>query len=221
MNDKKSYNTYRNIAIISVCNFLLVISWILASNYQNGTLSFETKPISFSDAIQISIEVITTAIGISAAFLAFNTLKSAQRAEEGELYLKMMERYSSNEMVTALRTLGKFYSENKHRLKVAIALWKIDYDLKKSYAIELENARHKVKYFYRDLMQMNQANYLNNKLTKRILNPGGRLLFKDLVLPMEPYSNRLQFEGEFGIFAKFHGELQRELKLSLYQINDK
>lgn len=214
MKDKKSFNTYRNIAIIAVCNFLLIISWVIVSTYHDGIFKFDTtKAIDFSDSVQIAIAIITTAIAISAALLAFNSLKSAQRSEEGELYLKMMERYSSTDMVDALRILGKFRQENKNRLRFAIAQWKIDHELNKPYALKLENARHKVKYFYRDLMQMNIANYLSDKLTKQILNPGGRYLFKDLVLAMEPYSNRLQFEGEFGKFTKFHGELERELKL--------
>lgn len=211
---KIPYNAYRNIAIISASNFLILISWVLFSTYQNGILKLDNRPIDLSDVIQISIAIITTVIGIAAAFLAFSTLKSTQRAEEGELYLKMMERYSSKEMVTSLRILGKFKADNKHNLGLAISQWKADHDLKKPYALNLENARHKVKYFYRDLMQMNQANYLSDKLTKQILNTGGRFLFKDLVLAMEPYSNKFQFEGEFGNFSKFHGELQRELKLS-------
>lgn len=216
MKDRNSFSLYRNIAITSACNFLVILSWIVFTLFQNGRLVLEKKPIDPSGAIQIFIAIITTVIGISAAYLAFNTLKFSQNAEEGSLYLKMMERYSSKDMVAALRTLGKFKSKNKQNLKEAIFQWKIDHTLDPpaEYAIELEDARHKVKYFYRDLMQMNQANYLNDKLTKRILNAGGRYLFLNLVLQMESYSNPLQFEGEFGNFSKFHQQLDRELKLS-------
>lgn len=217
MKDRNSFSLYRNIAITSVCNFLIILSWIIFTLFQRGSLELEKKAIDPSGAIQIFIAFITTAIGISAAFLAFNSLKFSQNAEEGSLYLKMMERYSSKEMVTALRTLGKFKSENKQNLRAAIFQWKADHilDPAPEYAIKLEDARHKVKYFYRDLMQMNQANYLNDKLTKRILNAGGRYLFLNLVLQMEPYSNPLQFEGEFGNFSKIHQQLERELTLSI------
>jgi hypothetical protein len=180
---------------------LLLISLTAFSLIKTKVLTIEA--IKISDFITAAIAFASVFIGVVAAILSYRSLYFARLAEEGQLYIKMMERYSSEPMITSLQTLGKFKFYHKENVEEAMQKWYADLDNKVDAAIAIDKARHKVKYFYRDLMQLYQAGYFSEKLTKRILNAGGRYVFNDIVLPMERYRNQLEFEKEFFPFAIF------------------
>lgn len=186
----------------------------LVAIYFRKSGMFDGDKLKISDFIAASIAIASIFIGIVAAILSYKSLQFAQKAEEGQLYIKMMERYSSEEMLTSLQKLGKFWSDNQNNLEVAFKEWNTALTADDTEAKCIEQARHKIKYFYRDLMQLYQAGYFSKDLTKRILNSGGRHLFKNLVLPMEKYRNRFQFEGEFKPFDDFNNELNYEQQLA-------
>lgn len=200
-----------NIFLISLIFILIVLmAIILAYLWLKKDTQIATEPVKPSDYMDAIITVASSLIGIIAAVLAYRSLVFARNAEEGQLYVKMMERYDSKEMLDALKMLGTFKRENASRLDNAFRKWNIDYKCNRKEAIDLEQARRKVKYYYRDLMQLYQAGYFSKKWTKRILNTGGRHLFQEIVRPMEKYVNPYAFEDEFYPFDDFYAELGKE-----------
>ena len=171
---------------------------------------FDSDKLKISDFIAAAIAVASIFIGVVAAVLSYKTLQFTQKAEEGQLYIKMMERYSSEDMLNSLQKLGKFWSEHKNNLDEGLKNWRIALMANDGEAIKIDIARHRIKYYYRDLMQLYQAGYFSRDLTKRILNPGGRHLFKNLILPMEKHRNLYHFEGEYSPFDEFNNELNNE-----------
>lgn len=150
--------------------------------------------------------------GSIATFFAYKSAGFVEKATEGELYLKMMERYSSPEMVEALRIIGKINKENQDisALDTYINQWWVKKENGDKDALEIEKARHTLKYFYRDLMQLVQARYFSRDLAKRICNAGGRKLFKNVILPMDKIINPYYFDGEYDPFNQIYNELENE-----------
>lgn len=202
-------NTNVLLAVIFVA-YILLIS--LLGIYLKDHHLFTDEQLKISDYITTVIAVATVFIGIVAAVLTYRSLQFARRAEEGQLYITMMERYSSKEMVDALKILGSFKIRNSANLLRGIEKWSTELDDGNENANTIDEARHKVKYFYRDLMQLFQANYFSREVTKRILNTGGRYLFNDVVLPMEKFRNQLEFESEFSPFHEIHSEINKDQK---------
>jgi hypothetical protein len=174
---------------------------------------FDDDKLKVSDFLAAAFAVASIFIGVVAAVLSYKTLQFAQKAEEGQLYIKMMERYSSEEMLDSLQKLSAFWSLNQNDLEPALKKWRLALLASDANAIIIDLARHRVKYFYRDLMQLYQAGYFSRDLTKRILNPGGRHLFNNLVLPMENHRNQHLFDGEYSPFNEFNDELNIEQQI--------
>lgn len=209
-------NFFKNSNKVLIFLFIMYSMLIaLLAVYLRNSRMFNDDKLKISEFVAASFAMASVFVGVTAAILSYKSLRFAQKAEEGQLYIKMMERYSSVEMLNSLQKLGKFGADNKNNLEEAFRKWSSDLSSGDTEAKQIEQARHKIKYFYRDLMQLYQAGYFSKELTKRILNPGGRLLFKNLVLPMEKYRNPFQFEGEFKPFDIFNNELNYEQQLAL------
>lgn len=173
----------------------------------------DTKPYAdFSNWISAFIASLAFAIGAYGVYLTYRSMRLTQQAEEGALYLQMMNRYSGEQMVKALQLLGKFYTDAKPDLENNIRQWFKDKNNGIPYALDIEDARHLVKYFYRDLMQIVQASYFSRDLAKRICNTGGRHLFKNLILKMDAVLNVYSYENEFYPFDEIYDELDKEQK---------
>jgi len=196
--------------------FILIGTYISMSILTYVALKFSDKfnseSIKLSDFLGIIISFASIFTGTVAGIFAYKSLDFARKSEDGQLYIKMMERYSSSDMVDALRTLGSFHKNIENNFHNDLKIWNDQRLGGEKSALKIEEARHKVKYFYRDIMQLFQAGYLNEQLTKRILNTGGRRIFYDLVLPMEKYVNMFEFENEFAPFDKFFHAINEEQK---------
>lgn len=199
--------------LLIIMIFLLVQGLLNFLNVKYGDGIMKEDKVKLSDYVNVAITVVSSLIGAGATILAYRSILLAKNAEEGQLYVHMMERYQSPEMLKALVTLGNFNRKYKSNLPEAIERWYIELNAGDKEAIKIEKARHKLKYYYRDLMQIYQAGYFSKKWTKRILNTGGRHLFKNLVLPMDYHINRFQFKGEFDPFDELYDELAKEQKL--------
>jgi hypothetical protein len=191
---------------ISVGVLLILISIIIS---QIGLIESKT-PFSIPQFVTAIISTVIAVIGAMSAYFAYRSARFTQRATQGELYIRMMERYTSKEMSDALRVIGKVWRDNKADINKYIDRWWDERENNVQEALLVENARHIIKYFYRDLMQICQANYFSRDLTKRICNTGGRHLFKDVILAMERKANPHIYNGEFDPFDEIYNELEQE-----------
>lgn len=211
MLEKNSSRT--NYIILIVINVGLAIAgWVYLNR---SASSASAKTVDPSDYIAVAAILVSLLIGLVAVIYSSKSLQFAQKAEEGQLYIKMMERYTSPEMVEALQTLSSFRTENfsvdeEDKFKNAINKWQKDLKSGDVDAEEVNVARHRVKYFYRDLMQLVQANYFSKTLAKRICNTGGRHLFMHIVLPMDIVMNEFKYRGEYDPFHEIYAELNEE-----------
>lgn len=178
--------------------------------YKTGVVTEEKS--SVSDWVSAIISSLALVSGVVAVILAYDSMKLTQKAEEGNLYLNMMQRYSDGKMVEALRVLADFRDAHKNNFREAISDWNKKRLSGDENALKIEKARHMVKYFYRDLMQLVQADYFSRDLAKRICNTGGRYIFKEVVLPMDEAINSYTFAGEFAPFDAIFDELKQEQK---------
>lgn len=200
------------ILILIIVVVSMTITGISVYLFMEGNSIAEMDKMKPSDYLNAAITVVSSLIGVVAAILAYRSILFAKDAEEGQLYVHMMERYDSAEMLSALRKLGAFRRRHSSNLKEAITRWYIELKAGDKEAEDLEDARRKLKYYYRDLIQLYQAGYFSEKWTKRILNTGGRHLFKEVVLEMDKHINKFSFEGEFDPFDKLYEELENEQK---------
>ncbi|HVW60116.1 MAG TPA: hypothetical protein VHC48_08785 [Puia sp.] len=215
---------YRFIAIAIVL-VIYTISVIYGFSYLKNHNLVNSDTIKTSDYISAAVAIASALTGCIAAILAYNSLLFARKAEEGKLYLSLMARYSSQDMADAFRLLSQFNKEAGENLAQAILDWKARRDnaqikktpdpdqeeaAKDAYALKIENARHKIKYFYRDIMQIHQAGYFSKRLSRQLLNTGGKHIFKNVVLPMDGIVNELQFKNEYHPFDTFFDEPKKK-----------
>jgi 3-deoxy-manno-octulosonate cytidylyltransferase (CMP-KDO synthetase) len=177
---------------------------------QNSNIVDRDSKAKLTDWVSTGIGSLALVSGAFTLWLAYRSFVSSQKTEEGRLYIEMMNRYSSRQMVDALRLLGRFNTEAKADLEGNIKNWYRDKNNSVPYALDIEDARHLVKYFYRDLMQIVQADYFSRDLAKRICNTGGRHIFKNLVLKMDSVLNEYGYENEFYPFEEIYNELEME-----------
>lgn len=191
---------------ISIACLLAYLSFQLL--YITGVVKKDQATVA--DWVSAVISSLALVSGVVAVLLAYDSIKLTQKAEEGNLYLNLMQRYSDGKMVEALRTLSDFRDTNQTDFNSAIIEWSKKRLTGDQEALKIEKARHMVKYFYRDLMQLVQADYFSRELAKRICNTGGRYIFKEVVLPMDQVINSYIFAGEFDPFDELFEELKTE-----------
>lgn len=191
---------------ISIACLLAYLSFQLL--YITGVVKKDQATVA--DWVSAVISSLALVSGVVAVLLAYDSIKLTQKAEEGNLYLNLMQRYSDGKMVEALRTLSDFRDTNQTDFNSAIIEWSKKRLTGDQEALKIEKARHMVKYFYRDLMQLVQADYFSRELAKRICNTGGRYIFKEVVLPMDQVINSYIFAGEFAPFDELFEELKTE-----------
>lgn len=191
---------------ISIACLLAYLSFQLL--YITGVVKKDQATVA--DWVSAVISSLALVSGVVAVLLAYDSIKLTQKAEEGNLYLNLMQRYSDGKMVEALRTLSDFRDTNQTDFNSAIIEWSKKRLTGDEEALKIEKARHMVKYFYRDLMQLVQADYFSRELAKRICNTGGRYIFKEVVLPMDQVINSYIFAGEFDPFDELFEELKTE-----------
>ncbi|HRG23605.1 MAG TPA: hypothetical protein PLL23_04400 [Chitinophagaceae bacterium] len=191
---------------ISIACLLAYLSFQLL--YITGVVKKDQATVA--DWVSAVISSLALVSGVVAVLLAYDSIKLTQKAEEGNLYLNLMQRYSDGKMVEALRTLSDFRDTNQSDFNSAIIEWSKKRLTGDEEALKIEKARHMVKYFYRDLMQLVQADYFSRELAKRICNTGGRYIFKEVVLPMDQVINSYIFAGEFAPFDELFEELKTE-----------
>lgn len=191
---------------ISIACLLAYLSFQLL--YITGVVKKDQATVA--DWVSAVISSLALVSGVVAVLLAYDSIKLTQKAEEGNLYLNLMQRYSDGKMVEALRTLSDFRDTNQSDFNSAIIEWSKKRLTGDQEALKIEKARHMVKYFYRDLMQLVQADYFSRELAKRICNTGGRYIFKEVVLPMDQVINSYIFAGEFAPFDELFEELKTE-----------
>lgn len=191
---------------ISIACLLAYLSFQLL--YITGVVKKDQATVA--DWVSAVISSLALVSGVVAVLLAYDSIKLTQKAEEGNLYLNLMQRYSDGKMVEALRTLSDFRDTNQSDFNSAIIEWSKKRLTGDEEALKIEKARHMVKYFYRDLMQLVQADYFSRELAKRICNTGGRYIFKEVVLPMDQVINSYIFAGEFDPFDELFEELKTE-----------
>lgn len=191
---------------ISIACLLAYLSFQLL--YITGVVKKDQATVA--DWVSAVISSLALVSGVVAVLLAYDSIKLTQKAEEGNLYLNLMQRYSDGKMVEALRTLSDFRDTNQTDFNSAIIEWSKKRLTGDEEALKIEKARHMVKYFYRDLMQLVQADYFSRELAKRICNTGGRYIFKEVVLPMDQVINSYIFAGEFAPFDELFEELKTE-----------
>lgn len=204
---------------------LLILSavWFILSFLESNGL-IEDHKLKISDFVQATVSILSTLIALVTVFLAYRSTRFVQKASEGELYIEIMKRYTSEDMVNALRLLGSkmdYFHANPQNIEkwwsgVQSARQKNANSEKLNASdievLSIEQARHTIKYFYRDLMQLCQGEYFSLDVAKRVCNTGGRHIFKKIVLPMEPYVNQYRYEGEFDPFDEIYDELENSSK---------
>jgi 3-deoxy-manno-octulosonate cytidylyltransferase (CMP-KDO synthetase) len=169
-----------------------------------------TEPAKISDWVSAIVSIFAFMSGLIAVYMAYKNFDLTKRAEEGNLYQTMMRRYASGEMRDALRVLSDFHKSNSVNFETYVKGWYQNRQADDVNTQKVEDARHLVKYFYRDLMQLVQAGYFNKELAKRICNAGGRHVFKNVILPMDKAMNPFFFEGEYDPFDEIYKELEGE-----------
>jgi 3-deoxy-manno-octulosonate cytidylyltransferase (CMP-KDO synthetase) len=207
MAGKKSNSFLNSIFLIVISILLASVAFLILAN--SGIVNKDPKA-NLSDWVSAVISSLAFVSGAIAVRLAYKSLQLTQNAEEGNLYLAMMGRYADTEMVRSLRLLSTFYEINQSNLSDGIRNWNKKRLTGDEDALKIDSARHRVKYFYRDLMQLVKAGYFSESLAKQICNTGGRHIFKNIILPMDKILNRFFFKGEFDPFEKIYAELDVE-----------
>jgi hypothetical protein len=122
----------------------------------------------------------------------------AGKLSKGGIAYQFFVRYSDEKMRQALTKLGNFKREHekKHGAEF-IDLWYASFINKDEWAMELEESRHIIKYFYRDVATLYQAGCMRYKIAEKICSAGGIYLFEECILPMEDKVNPFRYENEF------------------------
>jgi hypothetical protein len=163
MNKGKSTRYLLFFALIFISILLAFLAFIGLSKL--GIVNKDPKA-NLSDWVSALIASLAFLSGAVAVWLAYKSFRSTQKTEEGSLYIEMMKRYASAEMKGALLLLSSFYKNNKDTLPAKLWEWNESRLRNEQDALKMEEARHTVKYFYPDLMQIVQAGYFSKDLAK-------------------------------------------------------
>ncbi|WP_428668112.1 hypothetical protein [Runella sp.] len=147
---------------------------------------------------------------IGAAVSAYYAL-IAGRLTKGNISYQFYTRYCDEKMHKALQKVGAFKKEytEKHREEF-INIWYAAYLNKEGWALELEDARRTVKYFYRDVATLHQDGCINDATAEKICSAGGIVLFTECILPMEKKVNPHQFYDEYYPIPLIAEKLKKE-----------
>lgn len=134
------------------------------------------------------------------------------RLSKGSIAYQFFVRYSEERMRQALIKMGKFKKESKAiHGNDYINVWFAALVNKEEWALELEEARHIIKYFYRDVATLYQSGCIRYYIAKKICSAGGVFLFVDCIIPMEEKVNNLRYRNEYHPIPKI-AEKMRKLR---------
>jgi len=128
-----------------------------------------------------------------AAFSAFYAYISG-RLSRGTIAYEFMVRYSNEKMRDALRLMGEVRSKYKGTL---MAEWTKALKAKEQWAKDVDDARHTIKYFYRDVAILYQTKCIKYKTAKKICSAGGIYLFDTIIREMDQVVNNYKYPKEF------------------------
>ena len=170
-----------------------------------------------------SIVTIMTILSCLGAILSGYYARIAGRLSKGSLAYQFFYRYSDEKMSKALKSIGKFKSEYqlKHGAEF-INVWYEAFKINEQWAIDLEEDRRVLKYYYRDVATLFQSKCLQYKIAEKICSAGGVFLFMECVLPMEDKVNPLRYKDEYipipEIAKKMYELRQRTKELSAVDV---
>lgn len=165
----------------------------------------QTNPISHvkpeSEKLSDLLLKIFTILSAVGALVSGYYAHIAGRLSKAGLAYNFFTRYSDDKMVTSLRLIGNMRREHKESL---VPLWLEAKKNKEEWADKVENARHIIKYFYRDVATLYQSHCMNYKMAKKICSAGGIHVFMTTVLEMDGKINNHKIEKEFHPLGKIY-----------------
>ncbi len=146
----------------------------------------------------INLPTLTALISCLGAAVSALYAIIAGRLSRGNIAYQFFVRYSDEKMRQALIRMGAFkkkYSD-LHGDEF-LNIWYACLIKKEDWALELEESRHIIKYFYRDVATLYQAKCIKYKIAEKICTAGGIFLFDEVILPMEKKVNSLPYKNEY------------------------
>jgi hypothetical protein len=171
----------------------------------------------------ITLMTIVSCIGAAVSgYYAF----IAGRLSKGAIAYQFFIRYSDEKMRQALIKMGNFEKEYKEKHKEEfINFWHEALINKEVWAVELEEARHIIKYFYRDIATLYQSHCMKYETAKKICSAGGVFLFTGCIIPMEEKANGYPYKNEYHPIPKIADKMliirnkyKQELKHPIYRV---
>ncbi|MVM29308.1 hypothetical protein GO755_04630 [Spirosoma sp. HMF4905] len=124
----------------------------------------------------------------------------AGRLSKGSIAYNFFLRYSDDKMRQSLRKVGKFKRERDSRDRYKnefIDVWFSALKNEEGWALELEEARHIIKFYYRDVATLYQAGCIDDEIAEQICSAGGIFLFTDCILLLERRANPFPYKDEY------------------------
>lgn len=118
--------------------------------------------------------------------LSTESFKLAQRSNDARIYLDMMDIYMSGEFKNALRVIRNAKNKEPDTFP---AEWYKSYRNNEPWGMEVDDARSKIKYFYRNIAQLYKEELIGSDLLNALCKPQGWRVLIDLVEPMEQMIN--------------------------------
>jgi hypothetical protein len=157
-----------------------------------------------------NIVTIMTVVSCIGAAISGYYAYIAGRLSKGNIAYQFFVRYSDEKMRQALIKMGNFKKEHKNKHKEDfIDVWFAAYVNKEDWAMDLEEARHIIKYFYRDIATLYQSGCINYQTAEKICSAGGVFLFTECIIPMEEKVNSLPYKNEYYPIPKIADKMYR------------
>ncbi len=139
--------------------------------------------------------------------------KKANNPGNVDIVYQLIIRYSEDKMKQALITMGKSRNEyDKSYGGSFIDFWHQASTQEEEWALQVEEARHTIKYYYRDIAMLHQTKCLDYETVKLLCQAGGVYLFVDCVIPMERKKNPYAYAGEYYPIPQIVEELRATIK---------
>lgn len=160
------------------------------------------------------ISLLTIALGALAAIGSFvagyAALKSSslsQRSNDATIYMNMMNTYSSPEFKEALRIIGD--AKRMHGDEFP-SMWRTAFKNREEEALKIDDARTKIKYFYRTLAQLHIQNLISFDLVKAVCKAQGSKLLISPIERMEHLVNEDYNRETYQIIKKARDENKKD-----------
>ncbi|AOT08400.1 hypothetical protein [Pseudoalteromonas luteoviolacea] len=139
--------------------------------------------------------------------LAQKSNELAKRSNDAKIYLDMMDIYMSKEFKYALKAIR---TAQEKEIDTFPAEWFKSHQSGEQWAKDVDDARRKVKYFYRNVAQLYNENLISFDLVKAICKPQGWRVLIELIEPMEQISNSHYNRSTYEIIKQAGAENEAE-----------